>query len=351
MKKFLTFIAAFLAAASIFAYNPPVQGENFTGFINPQQMTVGNSVAGGPLFNISPSSVTANPSLGAYQNRVSLDFGYTAILNDDSKNPYGHSFGGGVLVPTKWLNISGELFGTWAESYKMQLGDSINLKTTFSKEVAENFAIGIGISGGYMWGFGNDWSVTADLGAVYKWGELGVMRNFRLAAAVLNIGKVYNSANVYGIYGAHYNNEWTSFPGFMTMKAGAAAEFVNTKDFVLGLSVDVTTPFFQNVILDGGVQLKIINMIFISSNFQFDMAACAQGKMSWIPTLGLSFKFGLDTSFTKKEDWQKSDIQINTAWKNVYDGVNAISAGTIINLGQPDKKAPTIKMNDMVEED
>lgn len=351
MKKILSLIAASCMAVCVFAYNPPVQGENFTGFINPQQMTVGSSVAGGPLFNISPSSVTANPSLGAYQNRVSLDFGYTALLNNDDRNPYGHSFGGGILVPTKWVNVSGEIFANWAESYKMQLGNSVNLKTTFSKEVAENFALGIGISGGYLWGFGSDWSLTADVGAVYKWGELGAMRNFRLAASVLNLGKVYNDAKVYGIYGAHYNNEWNSFPGFLTMKAGAAAEFINTKDFVLGLSLDVTTPFFQNLILDGGVQLKIIDMIFISSNFQFDMAACAQGKMSWIPTVGLSFKFGLDTSFTKKEDWQKSDIQGSVAWKNIYDGVNAISAGTIINLGQPDKKAPSIKMNDVDFED
>lgn len=352
MKKILSFIAGVALAAPIFAYNPPVQGENFTGFINPQQLTVGNSAAGGPLFNISPSSVTVNPALGAYQNRVSLDLGYTAILTGDSSNPYGHSFGTGILVPTKYFNMSAEFFAAGIDSYKMQFADSVNLKTTFSKEVAENFAIGIGIGGGYLWGAGYDWSLTADVGAVYKWGELGPMRNFRLAASALNIGKVYNKADVYGIFGDHSNSrDWASFPGFLTLRAGAAAEFVNTKEFVLGLSLDVTTPFFQNLIFDAGVQMKIIDMIYISSNWQFDMAACTQGKMSWIPTVGLTFKFSFDSSFTNKEDWQKSDMQVGAAWKNVYNNVNAISAGTIINLGQPDKKAPVINIDDDIMEE
>ncbi|MBQ0162618.1 MAG: hypothetical protein KBS84_05590 [Treponema sp.] len=347
MKKIFGIMTAVLMAAPIFAYNPPVQGENFTGFINPQQLTVGNSVAGGPLFNISPSSVTVNPALGAYQNRVSLDLGYTAIFTGDSDHPYGHSFGTGILIPTKYFNMSAEIFGTGVESYKMQLADSINLKTTFSKEVAENFAIGVGISGGYLWGAGVDWSLTADVGAVYKWGELGPMHNFRLAASVLNLGKVYNKADVVGVFGAHDDKrDWGSFPGFLTIRGGAAAEFVNTKQFVLGLSLDVTTPFFQNVIFDAGVQMKIMDLFFITSSWQIDCDACSQGKNSWIPTVGLTFKFGLDTSFTKKEDWQKSDMQVGAAWKNVDGGVNAFSAGAIINLGQPDRQAPKIKMND-----
>lgn len=352
MKKILSIIAAAVVAAPIFAYNPPVQGDNFTGFINPQQLTVGNSVAGGPLFNISPSSVIVNPALGAYQDRVSLDLGYTAIFTGDSSNSYGHSFGTGILVPTKYFNVSGEFFASGISSYKMHFADSVNLKTAVSKEVAENLAIGVGISGGYLWGAGTDWNLTADVGAVYKWGELGPMRNFRLAASVLNLGKVYNKANVYGIFGSHDDDrDWSSFPAFSMVKAGAAAEFINTKQFVLGLSLDVSTPLFQNIIIDTGVQMKIMDVFFISSNWQFDLAACTQGKMSWLPTVGLTFKFSFDSSFTNKEDWQKSDMQASAAWKNIYDNVNAVSAGVIINLGQPDKKAPVIKIDDDVMEE
>ena len=37
-KKFFLFISSIGISASAFAYNPPVQGENLTGFINPHKM-------------------------------------------------------------------------------------------------------------------------------------------------------------------------------------------------------------------------------------------------------------------------------------------------------------------------
>ena len=144
--------------------------------------------------------------------------------------------------------------------------------------------------------------------------------------------------------------EWSTFPGFMTIKTGAAAEFVNTKNFTLGLSLDVSTPFFQNLIFDAGVQMKIVNCIMLSSSWQFDTQAFFTGTQSWLPTVGLSFTFSLDTSFTKNKNWTKSDMEVGTAWKNVYGNVNAISVGTIVNLGQPDRKAPEIKINADFEE-
>lgn len=335
-----------------FAYNPPVQGENMTGFINPFQITSGFSTAGGPLFNITPAGTMVNPGLAAYQNRTSLDIGYTAIVADDDNSPYGHSFGTGIIVPTKWCNFGGEFFGIWSESYKMCFADSANLKLIAAKEVAENFAIGVGLGAGYLWGYGEkDWSLVFDAGAVYKWGELGPMKNFRLAASVLNAGKVYNKAHIYGIKGAHDDSQWSTFPGFLTMKAGAAAEFINQKNFVLGLSVDVTTPFFQNFIIDAGVEMHMLKFIILSSSWEFNMAECVEGKMSWLPTVGLTFKFALDTSFTKKDAWQKSDMQVGAAYKNVHDGVNVFSAGAAFNLGQPDRQAPSINVEANIEEE
>ncbi|MCR5613801.1 hypothetical protein [Treponema sp.] len=350
-KKAVFVVLGFGLCAGAFAYNPPVQGENLSGFINPNQITAGFSTVGGPLFTITPAGVMANPALGAYQNRVSLDLGYTGIITGDEVYPYAQSFGTGVLVPTKWFNFSAEAFGMFSRSERMQLGDSVNFKTTFSKEVVENFAVGAGLGAGYMWGAGEDWNLVFDVGAVYKWGELGPMKNFRLGASVLNLGKVYNRTYTQGIWHKNNCDEWSTYPGFMVIKAGAAAEFVNAKNFVLGLSLDVSTPFFQNVIIDAGVEMLMFNFVVLSSSWEFDMQSLFAGKQSWLPTVGLSFKFGLDTSFTKKSDWSKSDIEVGTAWKNVTQNVNAISVGTVINLGQPDRNAPEIKMNAIEEEE
>lgn len=332
-----------------FAYNPPVQGENFTGFINPFQIVSGASSAGGPLFTVTPSSVLANPALGAYQDRVSLDAGYTGIITGDSSHPYSQAFGTGVLIPTKWCNMSGELFGNFSLTDRMQFGNSFNLKSTVSKEVAENFSVGVGVGGGYLWGAGTDWTLTLDIGAMYRWGTLGPMNNFRIGASVLNIGKVYNRTNTAGLHRIN-GSDWTTYPGFMTLKVGAAAEFVNKPQFVLGLSLDVTTPFFQNVLIDAGVQMKIFKFITLSSGWQFNAQECAVGRQSWIPSVGLSFTFALDTSFIKKSGWAKSDMEAGAAWRNLYGNMNAISAGAVINLGQPDRTAPEIQINADFEE-
>lgn len=346
----ITIFTAVLSSAA-FAYNPPVQGNNMFNFTNPMQMTSGFSVTGGPLFSVSPSRSLVNPALAAYENRFSLDLGYTGLINGDAVNPYSQSFGGGVLIPTKWFNFGGEFIGMFAPSYKMHLENSVNLKTFFAKEVADNFAIGIGVGGGYLWGNSNDWSLVLDAGAVYKWGELGVMKNFRIGASVLNLGKVYNHTYTAGIFGSNAANHWNSFPGFMMIKAGASAEFVNTDSFVLGLSLDVSTPLFTDLILDFGVQMKICDIFIISSGWEFDMAEVATGKNSWFPSIALTWQFGLDTSFTKNSKTKKSDMAIGAGWKNNYGNVNAVSCGIELNLGQKDRAAPSININANVEED
>lgn len=350
-KKCICVLIGIGISVAAFAYNPPCQGENLTGFINPHQMTAGFSTAGGPLLTITPSSVMVNPALGSYQNRVTLDIGYTGIFTADENRPYSQAFGTGILIPTNFCNITGELFGVFSETEKMQLGNTINLKATVSKEVAENLTIGIGIGAGCLWGFNTDWNLVLDAGAVYKFDDIGPMHNFRVGASVLNIGKVYNNTYTLGIAGRNDGSDWTSYPGFSTIKAGAAAEFVNTDKFTLGLSLDVTTPFFQNLIFDAGVQMLICNFVVVNSNWQFDTAACIHGYQSWMPTVGIAFKFGLDTSFTNKDNWKKSDLEIGSAWKNVSGNVNAVSLGATVNMGQPDRKAPEIKIDVDFEEE
>ena len=123
----------------------------------------------------------------------------------------------------------------------------------------------------------------------------------------------------------------------------------NHENFVLGLSFDVSSPCFQNLIFDAGVKIKIIDCINISSGWQFDVQACANEVQTWVPSIGISVKFNLDTGFTNKEKWQTSELEVSTAWKNIYDNVNAFSVGAIVNVGQPDVAAPTISIDADVE--
>lgn len=351
IKKIFTLgICASCFAASVFAYNPPVQGENIFGFANPYQLTYGNSVAGGALFNVTPATTVYNPALGSMEKRFGLDFGYTGIFGGEK---YDSGFEAGFLAPTKYCNITTEVFGLFANSATMQIGNAMHIKTSVSKEITDKFSLGIGLGAGVNWGYGTDWSVAADIGALYNFGTLGFMENFRIGAAVLNLGKTFNALDTRGVDGSSARTDWFGYPGFATFKIGAAAEFVNQKNFVLGLSLDVTSPCFMNLIVDSGVQMRIANMVTVTSSWQYNMKEHFAGCHSWFPTVGVIVKLGgVNTSFTGNKDWSTSDISIGGAYKNINNYYHAGSIGASVKLGQADKEGPQIEVGEFeVEED
>ena len=87
------------------------------------------------------------------------------------------------------------------------------------------------------------------------------------------------------------------------VKVSATSANVGCGFDVLGLSFDVSSPCFQNLIFDAGVKIKIIDCINISSGWQFDVQACANEVQTWVPSIGISVKFNLDTGFTNKEKY------------------------------------------------
>ena len=360
MKKILLSLnAAAFSLGAAFAYNPPVQGESLFYLSHPELLTGGISVAGGALESVIPASGTINPALIGLEERVTLDLGYTAMFNSKphdgytgvvtgpdgslyiynnygaSKIGYSQAFGTGILIPTDWANFGGEIEFILDEKC-MGLGDSFHLKSFASKEIVQNLFIGVGIGFGYKWEWNSDWMLTLDAGALYRFGDLGFLKNFRVAVSTNNIGKTFNK-----------DLDWQGYPGFFAMRAGAAAELIQAENFVLGLSLDVTTPFFVNFIIDSGVQMRICDFIQINSSWEFNAREAYYECNSWLPTLGIVFKFDIGmgkSDFVKKHDWSKSEICPSAAWKNVDWDVNLFSVGAALRLGQVDKSGPDIEM-------
>ena len=335
-KSLLSLIAGLFSLGAVFAYNPPVQGENLFYLSHPELLTGGISVAGGGIESVIPAGGTINPALIGLEERVSLDLGYTAMFNSRrSSNFYSQAFGTGIIVPTDWANFGGEMEFILDENC-MGLGDSVHIKSFASKEVVQNLFVGVGVGFGAKWEYSTDWMLTLDAGALYKFGDLGFLKNFRVAASTNNIGKTFNK-----------NYDWQGYPGFLAMRAGAAAELVQTEKFVLGMSLDVTTPLFMNFIVDSGIQMRICDFVQINSSWEFNAKEAYDGNNSWIPTLGVVFKFGIGmgkSDFVKKRDWSKSELCPSAAWKNVDFDVNLFSAGAVLRLGQVDKSGPDIEM-------
>lgn len=333
MKKLFLSMAAFvLALSAASAYDPPLQGENLFYLSHPELMTEGVSVAGGGIESVMPASGTINPALIGLEERTSLDLGYTGMV----KSKYSQAFGTGILIPTDWANFGGEMEFILDENC-MGLGNSFNIKSFAAKQFMDRLYIGVGLGFGYEWTFHKDWMLTADIGAIYNFGDIAFLKNFRVGASTNNIGKTFASSR-----------DWQGYPAVMAIRVGAAAEFVRTENFGLGLSLDVTTPLFMNLIFDSGVQFRIKDFVQINSSWEFNSREAADGRNSWIPTLGVVFKFGIGmgkSDFVKKRDWSKSELCPSAAWKNVDGDINLIGVGAVLRLGQKDRSGPDIEMN------
>lgn len=341
MKKILlSLTAGLLALTAAWTYNPPVQGENLFYFSHPELITSGNSVAGGGIESVLPASGTLNPALVGLEERVSLDLGYTAMFNGLSEErgnkKYAQAFGTGILIPTDWANFGAEIQGVFSEFWNMPLGNSVHFKTFAAKQFMDKLYIGVGLGFGYETKFHKDWMLTADAGAVYNFGDLGFLKNFRVAASANNLGKTLAS-----------DRNWQGYPSMFTFRGGAAAELVHAKNFVLGLSVDVTTPLFMNLIVDSGLQMRICDFVQINSSWEWNAEEAWDGHNSWIPTLGVVFKFNIgmgNSNFVKKHDWSKSELCPSAAWKNVDKDINMIGVGAVLRLGQKDRSGPDIEL-------
>lgn len=347
MKRIITVIAAAALSFAAFAYNPPVQGENLFYLSHPELLSGGISTAGGGLQYILPATTMINPALAGLEERVSIDLGYTAMINGGSGKSYGQAFGTGILIPTDWVHISGEFEGIFSEIPGLYLSNSLHLKFALAKQVIDRLYVGVGLGGGAVWGSGTDWMLGLDVGALYSLGDLGFLKNFRIAATANNIGKTFNDEVVLGIEGVDADSAFLEgYPSFLTLRTGVAAELVQTEKFRLGLSFDVTTPMFRNLIFDTGVQMSISDFVRITSSWEFNLREFGESCASLIPTLGIAFKFNINTrnGWTSSHDWERSELTPSVAYKNVDGDKHLIGAGAALKLGILDDSGPIIEM-------
>lgn len=356
MKKLL--VAAAMAAlllSTASAYNPPVGAEDMCLLSSPRALSGGLSVTGGAIFAAGAESIVVNPALTASSQRTNLNFGYTLLAtgNDVDEDKIGTAVQSAIMIPFKLYVFSGYVNGTFANfNEEMYLGNSVNGKIGLSKEITDKLNVGASVSGGAAWKHGNDWALGFNLGFLYNYGNLGFLRNFRYGASVLNLGKNYNNSDQLLRPGINKESNAGEYPGLATIKLGAAGSFVKNDNFELGAALDFTVPAFQNLIVDMNLQAGIKNMLFLSIGEKFNVRETIEGHKAFIPSVGLIFNFTFDVKnneYFAKKDWSQSEMIISAGYKNMYDKVNAISAGLDVNLGMKDTSAPEIILIGMDE--
>lgn len=347
MKRISIIAATFLlciTAAS--AYNPPVNGDGLYELSSARMLSTASSVTGGGLFNANPSTVIVNPALTVDEQRVALNAGFTMLFSTDSSNEksVGTAMQLGGIVPTKWTVMTFYLNGVFIPFNEMNLNDSVNAKFGMSKQITEKCSIGLGLNVGSLWGAEKDWSLSGNFGVLYNQGELGFLKDLRFGASILNIGKNYSKTSAIGM---NPTEAVTEFPALLTVKAGVAGLLVDTDAFDLGFSLDVTTPMFQNVMIDAGLECGIKNLVYISVAEKFNLAEFANGINDFIPSIGVGMKFHFGfkgNDYFDKKGWAESELSTTATYKQMYGTVNAISTEVDLKLGMEDNTPPVITL-------
>ena len=344
MKKVYLLLLGFLISFSVYAYNPPVGSQSMFGLSSPTQLTYAASAAGSGIFNVGPDSIVFNPALTAMEQRIQLDTDYTAFLSTENSS-FNSAFQTGILIPYKWLVLSGYLNGVFASAEEMELGNSMNLKVGIAKEVSERISVGMNLATGLFWGYGSDWSLGVDLGVLYRREVLGFAKDFRVGVSLLNLGKYYTT-DLPGL-----NTEFLSdsFPAVATLKVGVGTVLYENKIFSVGGSFDITTPTFQNVVFDAGLQFGIKDVVFLSVAESIDVREIATGHYNFMPAVGLSVKFifnSKNNEYLRSRDWDQSEMITSAAWQQKYETVQVVSGGLKLNLGLKDTTPPVITLWD-----
>lgn len=351
MKKIICLMLSLTFAFSIFAYNIPTNGENLLDLSSPRSLSGFATSTGSSIDLVNPESINTNPALTAEEQRVDLNFAYTGIFSTSSWNStsYGNALQLGILIPFQWAVFTGITNLVISPFYEMHLGNSVNLNAGLSKEITKNLNVGISVEGGYKTGellVGSDWRLTGNLGIIYKFGDLGFLKNSKVGFSVLNLGKNYSNTYV-NLYPFVYKSG--DFPTIGTFKTGFSSLLLSNDNVKLGFSVDVTTPLFQNFILDTGLQFSIKDIVYLTVSERFNYCEVMNGAKTYLPSVGLFIKFTLDVKnndYFEDNGWSKNEMIISTAYKPLDSTLHAISAGVDVNLGTKDDVPPVIKIFD-----
>jgi len=359
MKRVFMTAAACLLAGGLFAYNPPAGGQNLLRLSSPTQLTGAASAAGGALYDVLPDSMVTNPALPAFEQRIVLDVGATGLMDgNDDDGSLGGAFEAGLLIPSRRGVASFLLQGIFAPLVDMHLGDSINGTVGFAKDITDEVSVGISATLGVFWGYGTDWTGSIALGTYYNYGTLSFLKDLRFGVSLVNLGKMYNSTEVRGISDdADYykggeavrDAKWDygdNWPSLATLRTGVAATLLEKDKFTLGASFDLAYPSFQNLVCDLGLQMQYASFLKLSIAEELDVRELAEGNKNLIPAVGLSFKFlfksKADSTITKFAGGEESEMTVSAAWHNMYEDVNAFSAGAVLKLGLEDRDPPKI---------
>lgn len=345
MKKIIAMGAALLAASFVFAYNPPIGGENIFKLSNPTSLGGNASASGGPFKEVVPGSIFYNPAITSDEQRTVLNLSASILIDtdkSDGSSDLGWGFQTGVIVPSKYLVFTAAAQGMFVNNPGLDLGKEVSAHLGVAKDITENLSVGINGYFGYFFGDEGDFIAGADIGVLYKFDRLGFMKDARLGVSVLNMGKpLSDKYKVKGLYGT----DGTSYPSIFTPRLSFAAEVFSLgnfkNNFKGAFSVDGYFPTFQNAVCDLAFGVSYNDFANLTIGWEANVREIAETKKVTWPSVGLNLHFVI-SSGSKKSDMEENEFIPSIAWQNLYGGIQDISVGTTMYFGMTDNEAPKI---------
>lgn len=341
MKKKILF-AVFCLYGIAFAYNPPVGGDQMEKISSAISLTSASSSAGSGIFYAEPHSIQYNPALTAFEQRIALNAGFS-ILASTSNNGGGGAFQLGMLYPWKWFVGTAEVRGIFAQTGTINVGNSIDATIGASKDITDRFSVGANFYAGGFFGDTGDWKIGAGLGFLYRIPDAGFLKDTRIAASILNLGKNFTETTLIGM---DNKNRADMFPGVATLRVGFATLFYQNDFFEIGGSLDLALPAFQNFLIDIGVQMSFGNF-YVSIAEHINVREAGAGYNDFIPSVGLGYRFVLKThksEYMTSRGWQESEMRVDAGWKYLYSDMNAFAGSVNLKLGMKDTEAPEVEL-------
>ena len=344
MKRIVfTLCALFSAYTFLFAYNPPIGGESANTFFSPDLLGGQASATGGPFGDGNPAELATNPALSAYEQRIIFDLSYAAVIgfNKNTPNDFGwkgHLANIDFLYPARWGVISADVHFLNSSFESLPWGTAGSIRLAYSKDLTDNLALGVGLYGI----FGTGWGVGADIGVLYRFGDLGFAKDSKIGASITGMGKPYN-ANRGGVRGM---TNTSGFTGMFTPRVGFATTFISVKNFKLGMAFDLSFPTFQNLVFDAGLHMKFADMVTFKTGWNFNLVETLNHRQTYIPSFALACSIKIKSKNANEANaWEQSDITPQVAVKPFYNNIWAIGAGVNVKVGKNDTAAPVISVN------
>jgi flagellar hook assembly protein FlgD/flagellar motor protein MotB len=291
-------------------------------------------LAGGGGFTTSQGGAPAsaiNPAAGGGAQRTVLDLGYLALPSLSMEPRLGNAFNLGALFPTRYAVFGGSFHFLQSPFDAFPVGTTFGGNLNIAKELYPGLNLGLG----FNFGFGEDWSLSGDLGFRYNMGKLGKFGNFTWAVVMRTLGKSWTPTAFTPLLGV-------SFDLFRIRGAGNAAD-----PLAVAAAVDLGFPGFTNMTVKAGLSAMVLEILTISMSSGVNIKESIHGDgVPVIPSLGVTVNIPLRQMGKKTPRLLRDgDIGINAAMKPLYNNVWAFGGGLTWTAGVIDRTPPVITVD------